>query len=97
MAQPVGRLSALQVQRLSKPGCYPDGAGLYLQVTGDGAKHVNKSWIFRFRLKGKRREMGLWSLKLFGLAQAREKALECRRPDCGPGPWCCRSCAANCR
>ena len=79
MAQLVGRLNALQVQRLSKPGFYPDGAGLYLQVTGDGAKQVNKSWIFCFRLKGKRREMGLGSIKLFGLAQAREKAAECRR------------------
>ena len=32
-----------------------DGGGLYLQVTDGGAK----SWIFRYSMTGKRREMGL--------------------------------------
>jgi hypothetical protein len=34
---------------------HADGNGLYLAVTGKGAK----SWIFRYQLGGKRREMGL--------------------------------------
>jgi len=58
---------------------YADGAGLYLQVTGDGEKHVAKSWIYRFKLRGRAREMGLGSLSTFGLAEARTKAAECRR------------------
>lgn len=53
---------------------YSDGAGLYLQVTGTGAK----SWIYRFSLRGKPREMGLGSLKAVSLAGARVEAERCR-------------------
>ena len=79
MAQLVGRLTALKVMKVRKAGMYADGAGLYLQVTGDGAPFLGKSWIFRFKLSGKAREMGLGSLSLVGLAEARMKAVECRR------------------
>jgi len=75
MARTVGKLTALKVNRDLKPGMYPDGAGLYLQVTGAGAK----SWIYRFSLHGKAREMGLGSLSAIALADARAKAAECRR------------------
>ena len=51
---------------------YPDGAGLYLQVTGAAAK----SWVLRYSLRGKAREMGLGSLRKVGLAEARRKASE---------------------
>jgi integrase len=54
---------------------YADGAGLYLQVTGAGAK----SWIYRFSLRGRAREMGLGSLTALSLSDARIKAGECRR------------------
>jgi len=54
---------------------YADGAGLYLQVTRAGAK----SWIYRFSLAGKAREMGLGSLSAVSLSEARIKAGECRR------------------
>ena len=54
---------------------YADGAGLYLQVTGAGAK----SWIYRFSLNGKAREMGLGPLFAVSLSEARVKAGECRR------------------
>jgi integrase len=56
------------------PGMHSDGDGLYLQVTSGGA-----SWIYRFMLNGRAREMGLGPLALFGLQEARAKALECRR------------------
>src|SRR6202022_3045780 len=79
MAHLVGRLTALKVMKVKKPGMYADGAGLYLQVSGDGAIKVAKSWIFRFTLRGRSREMGLGSLSTFGLAEARTKATECRR------------------
>jgi hypothetical protein len=62
MAHFVGRLTALKVLKVKKPGMYADGAGLYLQVTGDGETKIAKSWIFRFTLRGRSREMGLGSL-----------------------------------
>jgi hypothetical protein len=75
MARTVGKLTALRVSRDLKPGMYADGAGLYLQVTGAGAK----SWLYRFSLRGKAREMGLGSLSAVSLSEARTKAAECRR------------------
>jgi integrase len=79
MSQFVGRLTALKVLKVKQPGMYADGAGLYLQVTGDGAARVAKSWIYRFTLRGRAREMGLGPLSTFGLAEARAKAADCRR------------------
>jgi hypothetical protein len=43
-AGPIGKLKALTVAREKRPGMYGDGGGLWLQVTGAGAK----SWIFRY-------------------------------------------------
>jgi integrase len=70
-----GKLTAIGVAKLKSPGMYGDGGGLWLQVTGKGAK----SWIFRFTLRGKARAMGLGSASTFTLAEAREKALTCRK------------------
>jgi len=75
MAQTVGRLSALKVSRIVEPGLYPDGARLYLQVRGANSR----SWIYRYKFRGKMREMGLGSLKSVSLLEARKKAAECRR------------------
>jgi integrase len=58
-----------------KPGLHPDGDGLYLRVTKDGAK----MWVFRYMLNGKPRKMGLGSFKILTLAKAREKVIDCRR------------------
>ncbi len=74
MAQNIKRLSALAVDRASKPGLYPDGGGLYLRVGRGGAK----SWAFRFMLNGKAREMGFGSFTKVGLADARKKAIDAR-------------------
>jgi integrase len=73
--QTVNQLTAAQVQKLKLPGMYPDGAGLYLQVTGIGAK----SWILRYSLRGRAREMGLGSLRKVSLAEARRKAGDSHR------------------
>src|SRR5665647_1661082 len=54
----------------ARPGNYIDGNGLYLQVSKAGSK----SWIFRFQLNGKRREMGLGSLDTVPLVKARSEA-----------------------
>jgi integrase len=74
MARPTGRLTALKVEKAKQPGMYADGGGLYLQVTEGGA-----SWIYRYMLAGRAREMGLGPLALFGLSEARAKTLDARR------------------
>src|SRR5262252_228387 len=75
MAQTVNQLTAIRVQKVKRPGMYADGAGLYLQVTGNAAK----SWILRYSLRGKAREMGLGSVRKVSLADARRKAAECHK------------------
>jgi integrase len=72
------RLTALKVARAKAPGMYADGGGLYLQVT-EGTKGINRSWIYRYTLAGKTREMGLGPHPLYGLAEARALALDARR------------------
>ncbi len=74
MARTTGRLTALRVERAKQPGMYADGGGLYLQVSDNGA-----SWIYRYMIAGRPREMGLGPLALYGLAEARAKALDARK------------------
>src|SRR4029077_518319 len=64
------RLTTLSITRAKKPGYIHDGSGLYLQVAPAGSK----SWIFRFSLAGKRREMGLGPYPRVSLAAARQAA-----------------------
>ncbi len=68
-------LSALKIKALKKPGYHCDGGGLYVQVS----PALTKSWIFRFRWGPKQREMGLGSLDLVSLAEARQKAYLARK------------------
>jgi integrase len=75
MGHSSNKLSSLTVQRISQPGRYADGHGLYLECSDRGTK----SWIFRFMLNGKARAMGLGPFPVIGLADARIKTLECRK------------------
>jgi len=75
MARLVEKLTPLAVSKQTKPGYYGDGAGLWLQVSPSGSK----SWIFRFTLAGKQREMGLGAVHTVNLTEARAKAKECRQ------------------
>jgi integrase len=75
MARASNKLSAVEVKGISQKGMYHDGGGLYLQVSVGGAK----SWIFRFMLDGRAREMGLGPVHAIPLADARKRAAECRR------------------
>ncbi|HEY1432274.1 MAG TPA: Arm DNA-binding domain-containing protein, partial [Stellaceae bacterium] len=70
-----GKLTALKTDKVKAPGYYGDGGGLFLQVSRFGTK----SWVFRFKANGRLREMGLGSLDTYGLAEARERARECRK------------------
>ena len=78
MTRTTGQLTARKVQMAKggrlPPGMYFAGGGLYLQKTEGGA-----SWIYRYRLQKRIREMGLGSLELYGLKEARAKALDARR------------------
>ena len=68
-------MSPKAVASKRRPGYYADGFGLYLQVSPTGSK----SWVFRYMLAGKAREMGLGSLRDVSLADARHHAGEHRK------------------
>lgn len=55
-------------------GMHGDGGNLWLQVTDGG-----RSWVFRYRWGEKQREMGLGSTAEVTLAEARGRAVICRR------------------
>jgi integrase len=72
-------LTALRIAKLTRPGRYADGAGLWLQVSqSDPAKAATRAWLFRFRSgltkggKPRIREMGLGPLADVSLSQARD-------------------------
>lgn len=69
-------LGPLEVKRLTKAGVHAVGgvAGLALQVIDTGAR----SWVFRYRHNGRRREAGLGPFPDVPLAKAREYAREAR-------------------
>lgn len=75
MPRPLGKLTALQVNKFNKPGLYGDGGGLTLQITKAGVK----SWLFRYMIDGKPYAMGLGPTHTVSLAEAREKALAARK------------------
>jgi integrase len=75
MGRGINRLSAVHAKAITTKGMHPDGGGLYLQVSAGGAK----SWIFRFMLNHRAREMGLGPVDVVPLAEARKRAAECRR------------------
>ena len=64
MTRMLGRLSAVRVQSARKRGYYGDGGGLFLQISRFGTA----SWVFRYRVAGRLREMGLGSFDTIGLA-----------------------------
>ena len=71
---PHKQLSAAFV-RSAPPGRHCDGNGLYLYVQKTGMR----SWIQRLVIRGRKRELGLGSVALISLAEAREQALANRK------------------
>ena len=71
---PDRRLSPAFV-RNAPPGRHCDGQGLYLLVQPSGTR----SWIQRLVVRRRRRELGLGSVPLVPLAEAREKAIANRK------------------
>jgi integrase len=64
------KLTFKRIERLAEPGRYADGGNLWLQVRGAD----NKSWLLRYTLHGRARQMGLGAFPDVGLADARERA-----------------------
>jgi integrase-like protein/Arm domain-containing DNA-binding protein len=78
MARTVNRLSHRTVETLKELGMHSDGGGLYLQVTQGSDGTPRKSWLFRYAVAGRERQMGLGPLSDVPLAEARDRALAAR-------------------
>jgi integrase len=72
----INQLSALKVSQLKEPGRYCDGLGLWLEIRRDT---LSRSWLFRYQIDGKARQMGLGPLHTVSLAEARERARQARQ------------------
>lgn len=68
-------MTARKVESLAGRGRYADGGGLVLQIS----RWATKAWVFRYERNGRERHMGLGSVDTLSLAEARERARECRR------------------
>ncbi|WP_449427862.1 tyrosine-type recombinase/integrase [Rhodanobacter umsongensis] len=75
MARALEKLSDLKVRKAKTPGYLGDGGGLYLQISAS----LSKSWVFRYQINGRAREMGLGAFHSFGLSDARKRAMKCRQ------------------
>lgn len=72
------KLTVRTIESLVKariPGLTGDGEGLYFQISKTGGT----SWVYRYKIAGKARTMGLGRYPETGLAQARDKAAEARK------------------
>ncbi len=67
-------LSAQKV-KTANAGRHGDGRGLFLYVKPSGAR----SWVLRYQVQGRRRDLGLGAYPDVTLAMARERATEARR------------------
>lgn len=69
------KLTVKGIQSLKIPGYYSDGNGLYLQVS----RSQTKSWLFIYKIAGKKYEMGLGSISLKSLNEARLEAAQLKK------------------
>jgi integrase len=75
MGRQINKLNARKVETVNEAGRHSDGGGLYLNVTESGGR----SWLFMYKVAGRRREMGLGSLRDVPLTQARKVAANARQ------------------
>jgi integrase len=71
------RLVPLNAKKVAAapPGRHGDGRGLFLYVKTTGAR----SWVLRYQVDGRRRDLGLGAYPDVSLAMARERAAQARR------------------
>lgn len=75
----MGKLTAKTTEKLIKAGVTgltSDGEGLYLKISAGG---TGASWVFRYKIDGKSRYMGLGKHPETTLSEAREKAADARK------------------
>jgi integrase len=95
MSRTIHRLTARQIVA-AKPSqgerlLLADGGNLHCQVTRGKSDAINRSWIFRYELDGRRHDLGLGSLNDLDLAEARTKARGLRQQLLdGVDPWATR-------
>ena len=70
MARAIHILTNKTVEAAAERGLYSDGGNLFLQIT----QHGHRSWVYRFRIHGKLRTMGLGPYPRITLKKARELA-----------------------
>lgn len=75
MAKQINKLTPEFVATVDKPGMYPDGLGLYLQVS----VWNTKSWLFRYQRFYKLRSLGLGACHTITLLEARKRATQARQ------------------
>jgi Arm DNA-binding domain len=71
-------LTIREIETLVAPGMHADGDGLYVQVK-PAKSGVRKSWVFRYKLSGRTRYMGLGGYPEISAAAAREKVRAARK------------------
>lgn len=70
----IHRLTDVKIRSKLKPGRYGDGGGLYLEVAAAGTK----SWLFMWKVNGRRRAIGLGGYPAVSLAKARSDAAKAK-------------------
>lgn len=77
MARRKQALTDVQIRKIKKAGRFTDGDGLDLMAT-QGVAGINRKWVCRLTIKGKRFERGLGPYPEISLAEAREIAMRYR-------------------
>ena len=70
MPRNIHRLTPLKVKNAKGPAKLCDGGGLWLFINSN----QSKSWVFRYNINGREREMGLGAIHTVPLKDAREDA-----------------------
>ncbi|MFC3162851.1 tyrosine-type recombinase/integrase [Ciceribacter thiooxidans] len=70
----IHRLTDARIRSKLKPGRYGDGGGLYLEVATAGTR----SWLFMWKVNGRRRAIGLGGYPAVSLARARSIAAKAK-------------------
>ncbi len=68
------RLTARRAETLRKPGRYQAGDTVYLVVAQGRTGRINKRWVQRLHVQGKRRDLALGTYPSVSLSEARERA-----------------------
>ena len=73
-----GKLSHVKIAKLSQPGMWGDGDGLWLFATALKSGSLSRRFVFRYRVKGRYGEVPIGPWPSVTLADARARAAEFR-------------------